>query len=117
MTKRTFHYITECGWLFLALLPLFLYLAVVLASYSSFPSFAEFFSEKFAFIVNENFIYTCIDSIFGPEGTCPILSDVFVSYLTYYVVVELAHLVIDVLLFIPRLAHGWMSAFSKKLGE
>lgn len=118
MTKRTFHYITECGWLLLALLPLFLYM-IVCANFtaSTFPSFVEFMSTNLAFLYSDNVIYEAIYGVFGSNGSLPILGDSLVLYLTYYVVVELAHLLLDVLLFIPRLAHGWMSAFSKKLGE
>lgn len=118
MTKRSFHYITECGWLLLALLPLFLYM-LVCANFtaSTFPTFADFMSEKLAFIYSDNVIYEAINGVFGANGVLPILGDSLVLYLTYYVVVELAHLLLDVLLFIPRLAHGWMGAFSRKLGE
>lgn len=118
MTKRTFHYLTECGWLFLALLPLFLYLAIVCnSSVTDYPSFLQFFNDKFPLFLYNNFIFTAISSIFGPNGSMPIFNDVVVLYLAYYIVINLAHLIVDVLLFIPRLAHGWMSAFSKKLGE
>lgn len=118
MTKRTFHYITECGWLFLALLPLFLYLALCCnSSVTDLPTFLDFFDDKFGFFIYHNIISSSILLVFGPSGILPIMSSSCALYLSYYILIELAHLIVDVLLFIPRLAHGWMSAFSKKLGE
>ena len=87
------------------------------ATVPDYAAFLKFFNDKFAFIVSNNIIFTAINSIIGLNGSMPILNDVCVVYLTYYIVIELAHLIVDVLLFIPRLAHAWMSAFSKKLGE
>lgn len=118
MTKRTFHYVTECGWFFMALFPLIIYLALICnSSVTDYPTFKEFFFNNFEFLLVPNFISDAITSILGPGGVLPLLNNSCIVYLTYYIVIEIAHLLVDVLLFIPRLAHGWMSAFSKKLGE
>ena len=77
-------------------------------------TFAEMMSNKLAFITTDNVIYTTINGVFGPSGELPLFNAALTTYLTYFVIVELAHLIVDVLLFIPRLAHNWMSYFSKK---
>ena len=118
MTKKTFHYITEAGWLLLALLPLILYLVAMRnTDAGTIQTFEQMMTEKLGFFYTEsNVIYTAIDSIFGTEGIMPIMTDAIVLYLTYYITCELIHLVADVLLFIPRLAQSWINAFTSKLG-
>lgn len=113
MKKNTFHYIVEAGWLFLALLPLFVYLATARASGTP-DTFISLMSEKLNFITTDNIIYTTIKSIFGTGGIMPVLQDGMTMYLTYFCIVEIVHLLVDVLVFIPRLAHGWLDAFVKK---
>lgn len=116
MTKRTFHYITEVGWLFLALLPVILYLVAARnTGGTDMLIFSQMMSEKLGFFTSaDNIIYSSIHDIFGPSGTLPILTDALTSYLAYYIIIEIAHLCVDVLLFIPRIAHSWMDAYTRK---
>lgn len=116
MNKRTFHYITEAGWLFLALLPAILYLVAARnTGGADMLTFSQMMDEKLGFFTsNENVIFTSINDIFGPTGTLPILTESLTAYLAYYIVIEIAHLCVDVLLFIPRIAHSWMDAYTRK---
>lgn len=115
MSKRTFHYIKELAWLLLALLPLFVYLAIARASGQSLENFMTVMSEKLNFINTENVIYTSIKSVFGDGGTLPIMNDGLIMYATYFCIIELVHLIVDVLLFIPRLAQSWIEGFERKV--
>lgn len=115
MTKKTFHYLVEFGWLFLALLPLFVYLCIARASGTTLDDFMTIMSTKLNFINTDNVLYTSIKGIFGEGGIFPILQDGMVLYLTYFCIVEIVHLLVDVLVFIPRIAHGWLESFTKRM--
>lgn len=63
-----------------------------------------------------NPIYWCFEQIFGSAGILPLfdayelgfeINPIF-TYLSYFVSVYLCHLMIDFILFIPRLAHKWL---------
>lgn len=115
MNKNTFHYITESGWLLLALMPIIMYLCMAGAQPSEdIITFAEMMSTKLQFTSVNNIIYSTIWGVFGTGGTLPILTEGLAAYLTYYIIIELAHLVVDVLIFIPRLAQGWISSFTRR---
>ena len=78
-------------------------------------TFEQMMTEKLGFFTStENVIFTSINDIFGPSGTLPILTEDLTAYLTYYIIIEIAHLCVDVLLFIPRIAHSWMDAYTRK---
>ena len=115
MNKNTFHYITELGWLLLALMPIIMYLCMTGAQPSEdIITFAEMMSTKLQFTSVNNIIYSTIWGVFGTGGTLPILTEGLAAYLTYYIIIELAHLIVDVLIFIPRLAQGWISSFTRR---
>ena len=105
MNKNTFHYITELGWLLLALMPIIAYFCLASAQPSTdMITFTEMMSSKLQFTSSNNVIYSTIWDVFGTGGILPILTEGLAAYLTYYIIIELAHLVVDVLIFIPRLA-------------
>lgn len=60
-------------------------------------------------------IYQSLQSIFCRGGFLPFFEfDAFVlRYFSYLVGVYLIHLFIDFILFIPRLAHKWLNAFTR----
>ena len=115
MTKRTYHYIVEMGWLLLALMPVILYLVAARnTGGAEMMTFADMMEQKLGFFNTGNVIYTTIDGVFGAEGVLPILTDGLTAYLTYYITVEIVHLIVDVLIFIPRMAQSWITAFERK---
>lgn len=116
MTKRTFHYITESCWLLLAIMPIILYLCMGRTGGGTLESFMTVMTEKLNFINTDNVIYTTIKGVFGSDGTLPIMNDGLILYATYFCVVELVHLIVDVIIWIPRLAQEWLTAFQKKIG-
>ena len=115
MNKNTFHYITELGWLLLALMPIIAYFCLASAQPSTdMITFTEMMNSKLQFTSSNNVIYSTIWDVFGTGGILPILTEGLAAYLTYYIIIELAHLVVDVLIFIPRLAQGWISSFTRR---
>lgn len=116
MTKRTFHYVIEAGWLFIALLPVILYIVAARnTGGTDMLTFTQMMNEKLGFFTSSNnIIYSTLTGIFGQTGELPILSEAFAAYLSYFIIVEIAHLCVDVLLFIPRLAHNWLEAYTRR---
>ena len=115
MNKNTFHYIIESGWLLLALMPIIVYFCMASAQPSAdMITFTDMMSTKLQFPSANNVIYSTIWGVFGTGGTLPILTEGLAAYLTYYIIIELAHLIVDVLIFIPRLAQGWISSFTRR---
>lgn len=73
------------------------------------PDFASVLSE-FG-LTTENIIYTSLSDLFGAGGLLPFFASnsSILLYFAYFIYVEVLHLVIDVLVFIPRLAHKWLN--------
>lgn len=77
---------------------------------SSFMSFWTWLNNQiFGSIMTENVIYTTLIEIFGAYGVFPIFGTSFLLFITYLVSVEIIHVFYDVIVFIPRLAHKWIS--------
>lgn len=61
-------------------------------------------------------VYDTLVAIFdGVDGIFPVLgADGFlIQYMNYFVTVYLMHLMVDFILFIPRLCHKWMKSFTQ----
>lgn len=58
---------------------------------------------------NSNVVYVTLDSIFGQSGVLPFFGQSVLLFVTYLVNVEIIHVFFDVIVFIPRLAHKWIS--------
>lgn len=116
MKKTTFHYVKECGWLLLALMPLIVYMVVARTSAggTTLETFMTIMSEKLNLVTMDNVIYTSLKAVFGVGGVLPILNDGLLLYAAYFCIVELVHLIVDVLVFIPRIAHEWLEGFTKR---
>lgn len=119
MRKRTVITIADhLFWLIVALLPILLFV-VQFFSYEltttseSLPTFISFM-EQFG-ISDMSIIYVSLQDIFGAEGILPLFgagSNVLLTYMTYFVVVEIVHLAVDFLVFIPKLCHKWMDSMT-----
>ena len=115
MRKRTMSAIADhLYWLLVALLPLVCYLIQFL-SYEltsitdSLPTFLSFM-QSFG-ISTDSIIYPVLDDLFGANGILPMFSagsNAVLLYLSYFVMVQIIHLAVDFLVFIPRLSHKWM---------
>lgn len=72
------------------------------------------FFTQFGFDLSNTFVYECISGAFGHSGVFPLFGNdnvlfVFVWFIDTYI----AHLFVDFILFIPRLCHKWMKAFTQ----
>ena len=115
MRKRTMSAIADhLYWLLVVLLPLVCYLIQFL-SYElttvtdSLPTFVSFM-QSFG-ISTDSVIYTVLGDLFGSNGILPMFSagsNAVLLYLAYFVMVQIIHLAVDFLVFIPRLSHKWM---------
>ena len=65
-------------------------------------------------ILQDNIIFTTLSSIFGVGGVLPFFqsSDILIFF-TYYICVYILHLLVDFVIFIPRLAHKWLNYFTQ----
>jgi len=114
MRKRTItHFFDTLMWYLLYLLPVLVFLFALLAM--PLPDLCSYVSNSPISAIKDTFIFEALDSVFGANGLLPLFSgsaNVFLLYYaTYFISVMLLHLFVDFLVFIPRLAHKWMSNF------
>lgn len=119
MRKRTMTNLADhVFWLLVALLPLVLYVvqffAYELTNVTTFTPFDSFMSSLG--VSSTSVIFTSLNDLFGAEGTLPLFSGTSsapILFLSYFVAVEIIHLAVDFLLFIPRLCHKYMEKFTQ----
>ena len=126
MRKKTISNLAEhIMWGIILLLPLLMWLISPLGysigggsdvSSLDLPSLTSIF-EQFGLYTN-NVIYNSFSDLFGPDGILPFFTtnSAFLLYAFYFVMVEVLHLVIDCLVFIPRLAHKWLNKCTLEIG-
>lgn len=120
MRKRTIaNLVDSFFWLLVAILPIVLYL-ITCFSYKltnateSVVAFLPFM--KSIGLVDSGLIYKSLSDLFGSSGILPLFSaenNAILVFLSYFVSVEIVHLAVDFLLFIPRLAHKYMNTFTQ----
>lgn len=59
--------------------------------------------------ISNNVVYVTLSNIFGSSGIFPSFGPAFLLFMTYLINVEIIHVCFDVIIFIPRLAHKWIS--------
>lgn len=118
MTKKTYKYIWEFAWLLVQILPLIGYLIAIRSNVQvneGLMTFNTFMYEALGFFGGEgSIIEKTLTQVFGAEGIMPIMSKNLICYVTYFISVEIIHLIADVLLFIVRMAHKWLDGFISK---
>ncbi len=115
MRKRTIlNLADQIFWLLIALLPLVLYCVQFFAYEltSSSDSLTAFlpFMESLG-LSETSIVYTSLVDLFGANGILPLFaqgSNAVVLFLSYFVTVQIVHLAVDFILFIPRLSHKWL---------
>lgn len=110
MTKRKFNYIFDVlFYTFFILMPIIAYI-IHLHHYDN-VSLIDFYTQ-FG-IIQSNVIYTSLVDIFGTNGVFPIIADnsVLFTIFTYMIIVNLIHLMVDFLLFIPNICHKYLNYF------
>lgn len=104
-------------WFIISFFPLFSWL-IYLFSFSSYTAapiaFYAWLEQNFALIGQSpnSIIYSTLYQIFSVTSVSslfPALSTSLMSFFTYLITVEIVHIIYDVMVFIPRLAHKWIS--------
>jgi len=113
MRKKTIYLIADkLFWCVCMLLPLLVW---VVSSNNGNGNFASVMAELG--ISSDNIVYQTLNALFGSNQDSVI--HLFTSgsttmlFFTYFIILELVHLFVDFILFIPRLANKWMSKFTR----
>lgn len=104
-------------WFVISFFPLFSWLVYLFSftSYTASPlTFYAWLEQNFALLgqVSHSIIYSTLYQIFSitsVNSIFPALSTSLLAFFTYMVTVEIVHVLYDVIVFIPRLAHKWIS--------
>lgn len=122
MRKKSIKYLADTiFWYLIYFLPVILYGVYLLHGSESgtILSFNQFITTNEFGLSSTNIVLTTINSLFGASGILPLFSSasgfyapVFIG--TWFVNTYLLHLVIDVILFIPRWGHRMMDKFCKE---
>lgn len=101
-TKTLETIIDRVFWAFVLCLPMFAYL--ILCIHFETYNFVDLLNQ-FSMDSN-NLVYTTLAAIFGTGGYLPYFDTTTVNplllYMSYFVCVELVHIIVDILLFIPK---------------
>lgn len=116
-TSRFAFKLDKIFWFIIAFFPLFSWLLYLFSfsSYNADPiTFLLWLDQYFAFMGNiqKSVIYSTLSQIFSitsVDSLFPVLSTSLLAFFTYLATVEIVHVVYDVIVFIPRLAHKWIS--------
>lgn len=101
-------------WFFIAFAPLIFYALYLVAHFkqSEYFSFYVFLSNYLGLYFSSNNVFSSVfSSILGPSGIFPVFSSQsgWLVLFSYLATVEVVHALFDVVVFIPRLAHKWIS--------
>ena len=104
-------------WFVVSFFPLFSWLLYLFSfsSYTESPlTFFAWLEQNFVFMgqISKSVIYSTFYQIFSitsADSLFPVLSTSLMAFFTYLVTVEIVHVIYDVIVFIPRLAHKWIS--------
>jgi hypothetical protein len=104
-------------WLIISLLPvlswfiyLYGYVHLVTNPSTSVVYFFNWLQSNFLIAnFDSNPFYSVLFQIFGPSGVFPLLDANLLSLFVWFLTVEVIHVCFDVMAFIPRLAHKWIS--------
>lgn len=65
-------------------------------------------------VLQDSIVFTSLSSIFGTGGVLPFFqSPDILLFFTYYICVYILHLLVDFVIFIPRIAHKWLNHFTQ----
>lgn len=113
MTKKKIHYIYDLlYYAIFMLIPVLGYL-IHLHHFDN-VTLISFFSEMG--VLDTNVIFTALVEMFGTNGYLPLIESTSTLFyvFTYMAIVSLLHLVIDMIMFIPKLAHKYLTNFAEK---
>lgn len=114
MRKRTLSYIVDkLFWCLVVSLPLIIYALSYVHEGITLANVLSQFG-----ISTNNVVYTALNGLFGTGGVLEFFNSTEVMlYFTYFVAVEIVHLAVDFLVFIPRLAHKFLNFLTRSEDE
>ena len=101
-------------WFFVSFAPLIFYALYLVSHFkqSEYFSFYVFLSNYLGLFFSSNSVFSSLFStIFGSSGIFPLFSaqSGWLVFFSYLATIEVVHVLFDVMIFIPRLAHKWIS--------
>lgn len=101
-------------WFFVSFAPLIFYALYLVSHFkqTEYFSFYVFLSNYLGLFFSSNSVFSSLFStIFGPSGIFPVFSaqSGWLVFFSYLATIEVVHVLFDVMIFIPRLAHKWIS--------
>lgn len=115
MRKRNIDHLSDTiFWYIIYMLPVLSYLILIASRHGAeVPSLSQYFTD-FGIPFVSDLIGNALVNIFGADGILPLYgASVGIPIFSWYVSMLIIHLAVDVLLFIPRMAHKWMDDFFK----
>lgn len=114
---RFSHKLDKIFWFIISLLPVLSWLSYLYgyARLSTDPStgviyFYSWLQSNFLIVnLDTNPFYSVLFQIFGPGGMFPLLDANVLCLFVWFLTIEVIHICFDVIAFIPRLAHKWIS--------
>ena len=118
MRKRNVSYlIDKLFWILIAVLPLIVWL-IVIARIGQLTSLVDVMTSTHLLPLMNNSIFTTLSDIFGSTGVVPLIQNPdILLYMSYFIGVTLIHLLVDFVLFIPRIAMNWLDNLYKLGGS
>lgn len=113
MRKKTIKcLVDEIFWGLIYMLPLF---AMLLVTYrtGTLVGVSEAMSSIGFNVVTDNFIVNSLASVFGASGVVPMFSNDILVFMGYFICAWILHIMVDVLLWLPRWFHKLMSGGEK----
>lgn len=111
MRKRTVNFcFDKFFWYAVYMLPLILYVIYLLkGGYEAIPSLSTAMSSFGLNVLETSDLYVALNNVFGSGGVVPtFVSGDILLFMTYFISTFLLHLMVDFVLFIPRIAMKWL---------
>lgn len=115
MRKRAVNHLADTiFWYLLYFLPVIVLIFVTISHKESTITFSDVFLYFGLRLSNDNIIYSTLNHIFGVGGIFPLFQDVGILYMfTWFISCLICHVVVDVILFFPRLSHTFLDKYSR----
>lgn len=113
MRKRTIKRLADTiFWYALYFLPVLI--LILMSIHNPITSLSSVISTLGLDVLNDSVIYTTLNSVVGVGGILPLFSspDILIFF-TYYICVYILHLLVDIVIFIPKIAHKWLNTFTQ----
>lgn len=101
-------------WYLIYLLPVLMYLLNCINH--DVTAFESFMTTTLGFVfAADNVIYTALVALLGVDGILPLFTSAApIMMVAWFASMVLLHLMVDFILFIPRLAHKWLGKFTQE---